>query len=298
MYSYKISRCNQKTLLIFSILFLVSCVAGESPQIEPTLDVGLIYTQAVETAQKEFYLGLTNTALALPTPTLTITPTNTLVPTATTIPTNTPAWYGITNASCIPNNEPVNAKVAEIVDGDTIRVYIDDKVYSIRYIGIDTPETNIDFYSLESKLKNAELVEGMTVTLIKDVSETDVYGRLLRYVISGNTFVNLELVEKGYARAVSYPPDVSCESAFQMAEQTAKIAAIGVWQAPTQPPIVIVQNTPSSGGSNCHPAYPDVCIKGPPPDLDCKDVPYRRFRVLSPDPHNFDGDGDGIGCES
>jgi micrococcal nuclease len=41
-----------------------------------------------------------------------------------------------------------------------------------------------------------------------------------------------------------------------------------------------------------------VCIPPAPPDLDCKDVPYRRFQVLAPDPHNFDRDDDGIGCES
>jgi hypothetical protein len=50
--------------------------------------------------------------------------------------------------------------------------------------------------------------------------------------------------------------------------------------------------------SNCDPSYPTVCIKPRPPDLDCKDIPYRRFTVLPPDPHNFDGDFDGIGCES
>lgn len=63
--------------------------------------------------------------------------------------------------------------------------------------------------------------------------------------------------------------------------------------------------TPVTGGttvstapqSNCDPAYPDVCIPRYPPDLNCGDIPYKRFRVLSPDPHNFDGDGDGIGCE-
>lgn len=57
------------------------------------------------------------------------------------------------------------------------------------------------------------------------------------------------------------------------------------------------------GGGNpdpaCDPAYPDVCI---PPfaevgDLNCGDIPHRRFRVLPPDPHGFDGDGDGVGCE-
>ena len=50
---------------------------------------------------------------------------------------------------------------------------------------------------------------------------------------------------------------------------------------------------------DCDPSYPDpgVCIPSPPPDLDCGDISYRRFRVLSPDPHRFDGDDDGIGCE-
>jgi hypothetical protein len=49
---------------------------------------------------------------------------------------------------------------------------------------------------------------------------------------------------------------------------------------------------------NCDPSYPDVCIPPPPPDLDCSDIPYRNFRVLPPDPHHFDVDGDGIGCET
>lgn len=48
----------------------------------------------------------------------------------------------------------------------------------------------------------------------------------------------------------------------------------------------------------CDPSYPTVCIPPPPPDLDCKDIPFRRFKVLPPDPHRFDGDHDGIGCES
>jgi hypothetical protein len=47
----------------------------------------------------------------------------------------------------------------------------------------------------------------------------------------------------------------------------------------------------------CDAAYPDVCIAPPPPDLDCPDIPHRRFRVLAPDPHNFDRNRDGIGCE-
>ena len=50
--------------------------------------------------------------------------------------------------------------------------------------------------------------------------------------------------------------------------------------------------------SNCSPAYPGVCIPPPPPDLDCPDITYRNFTVLAPDPHNFDSDNDGVGCET
>jgi micrococcal nuclease len=66
---------------------------------------------------------------------------------------------------------------------------------------------------------------------------------------------------------------------------------------PTPPPAPEpVPAAPPRG--NCDPAYPDVCIPPPPPDLNCGDVaPHCRFRVLAPDPHQFDGDGDGLGCE-
>lgn len=50
--------------------------------------------------------------------------------------------------------------------------------------------------------------------------------------------------------------------------------------------------------SNCDPSYPDVCIASPPPDLDCNEITHRRFRVVGTDPHGFDADQDGIGCES
>ena len=49
-------------------------------------------------------------------------------------------------------------------------------------------------------------------------------------------------------------------------------------------------------------SYPTVCIPPPPSDLNCGDIPYHNFTVLwdvpDPDPHHFDGDHDGIGCET
>lgn len=48
----------------------------------------------------------------------------------------------------------------------------------------------------------------------------------------------------------------------------------------------------------CDPSYVGVCIPSPPPDLNCGDIPYRRFKVIGDDPHRFDRDKDGIGCET
>jgi len=67
---------------------------------------------------------------------------------------------------------------------------------------------------------------------------------------------------------------------------------------PTPSPTDTATATATVNPAVCDPAYPTVCIAPPPPDLDCGDIPYRRFAVLSPDPHNFDADHDGIGCES
>jgi hypothetical protein len=55
---------------------------------------------------------------------------------------------------------------------------------------------------------------------------------------------------------------------------------------------------PGNGKGNCDPSYPTVCIKSPPPDLNCPDIPYKNFRVIGNDPHGFDRDNDGVGCDS
>lgn len=67
--------------------------------------------------------------------------------------------------------------------------------------------------------------------------------------------------------------------------------------APAEPQPASVQPTQAQP-ANCDPSYPDVCIPPYPPDLDCNEIPYRRFRVIGPDRHGFDRDNDGIGCES
>jgi endonuclease YncB( thermonuclease family) len=139
-------------------------------------------------------------------------------------------------ADCLQKNTlHQKGVVVEITDGDTITVLVEDgNTYSVRYIGIDTPERDMPFFA-EPARANSDLVLQKEVTLIKDVSETDQYGRLLRYVIVDNIFVNLELVNAGLAQAMKYPPDIACADVFSSAEQEPRAGQIGVWRA-TQTP--------------------------------------------------------------
>ena len=128
------------------------------------------------------------------------------------------------------------ATVTRVVDGDTIRVEIDGKEYRVRYIGIDTPETvdprrPVQCFGKETSERNRQLVEGQVVGLEKDVSETDSFDRLLRYVWVGDEMVNATLVEGGYALASTYPPDVKHADLFAALQAQAREAQRGLWGA-------------------------------------------------------------------
>ncbi len=103
---------------------------------------------------------------------------------------------------------------------------------------MDTPELNdprpeTQALAQAASQKNLELVSGRTVRLERDVSETDKYGRLLRYVYVGEMFINAELVRLGYARVVSYPPDVKNQELLLSFEREAREAGRGLWSSPS-----------------------------------------------------------------
>jgi len=101
----------------------------------------------------------------------------------------------------------------------------------VRYIGIDTPEIypQSEPFGREAWQANRRLVEGKRVRLERDVSETDKYGRLLRYVYVDGVFVNAELVKQGLARAKAYPPDTKYQDYLRQMETEAREAGRGMW---------------------------------------------------------------------
>jgi endonuclease YncB( thermonuclease family) len=123
------------------------------------------------------------------------------------------------NGGSAPTGE--TATVSRVIDGDTIDVLLNGQQVRIRYVGMNTPERDEVCYQ-DALNANRALVEGQTVTLVRDVSNTDRFDRLLRYIYVGNTFVNAEMVRQGWAEVVSYPPDTAQFNNFRNLEIEAR----------------------------------------------------------------------------
>ena len=131
--------------------------------------------------------------------------------------------------------DPQLVRVVKVTDGDTIRVrFVSGAVGPVRYIGIDTPETeprdgrSVCFADRATEA-NARLVEGKEVRLVQDVERKDRYDRLLAYVFVGTTMVNEELVRGGFARPLTVPPNVRFAQRFRQLAEEARTANRGLW---------------------------------------------------------------------
>jgi len=236
-----------KRLILASItlLLLSACMREPTP-----LPAGFIQTAIAGT----FQAGTAQAPLPSDTPIPNPIETPSEIPVTPTKVSNPDLPPG---AECVPKSHPQTlGVVTRIIDGDTIEVLLDDgKTYQVRYIGMDTPERGDPFFE-ETTTKNQELLGGGVVTMVKDVSETDRYDRLLRYIFTEQVFVNLELVKQGYAQAATYPPDVACAEVFLESQRTAQESGIGLW-----PLMAFLQ--PSRLASE--PTSPGIQSSGAPP---------------------------------
>ena len=198
------------------------------------------------------------------------------------------------------------ATVVGVVDGDT---FVVAGRTDVRLLQIDAPEVGSgECYSRKAARELRRLVPvGTAVRLRADprLDDGDRYGRLLRYVFRGTTNVNVALVARGAATVWFYEGRRGRYArALLRAARRARAARRGLWGAcrvvwnPYGPATSYRTNGRArSRDAACDGSYPGVCIPPPPPDLDCRDVRYAGFRVVGADPHRFDGDRDGVGCE-
>ncbi len=136
--------------------------------------------------------------------------------------------------------EKQKVRVVRVIDGDTIEIEGNIK---LRYIGINTPELHdpkkpVECFGQVASDENKKLVEGKEIFIQRDISETDKYKRLLRYVWVGDPsassgqviFVNDYLVRQGFAQVSTFPPDVKYATQFLAAQKEAQENGRGLWK--------------------------------------------------------------------
>jgi micrococcal nuclease len=231
--------------------------------------------------------------------------------------------HGAPNAQSFVAATPsfsLQAKVRQVVDGDTLIARVGRTSEHVRLIGIDAPEVGV-CYSAQATARARGLSLNRRVLLIGDRTQArrDRYGRLLAYVrLPSGRDLGQALIGGGFAKVYVYARPFARLSAYRTSESTARSGRHGLWSAcSTSQPVTTTTaatgttrtilttttaTTTTTPKANCAPSYPDVCIPPPPPDLNCPDVPYKNIRVIytvpNPDPHGFDRDRDGIGCET
>jgi len=131
-----------------------------------------------------------------------------------------------------------SGRITRVVDGDTVHVSLGGRDETVRYIGVDTPETKkpgtpVQCFGKAASAANERLVSGEMVRLRFDAERRDRYGRLLAYVFRrrDGLFVNAALVRGGFAATLSIPPNVAQAGRLRALERRARARGRGLWRA-------------------------------------------------------------------
>jgi micrococcal nuclease len=229
----------------------------------------------------------------------------------------------LASVSIVANAQPATAipvHVAAVSAGDTVTIRLPDGQWErLRLGGIDSPELRYPTaqdgcYAAEAASRTRAYALDRVALFEPEVEPRDRYGRLLGYLWIDGLNLSVQLAAEGYAVLLTDPPNGRYEDQIRAAVTNARAQGLGLWGAcyalqvsapseltelPEEVDSALPADTtsPATGGEACDAAYPTVCIPSPPPYLKCSDIPYRRFVVLPPDPHQLDPGRDGIGCE-
>ena len=184
------------------------------------------------------------------------------------------------STECFGHAACITGKITQIIDGDTLKV--DGK--SIRFALVDAPELKYDGGQAKQFLEQVCPVGSEVVVDQDDDQLSDKYGRILGVVYCNDLNLNKEILDSGIGDLY----EAFCDQSEFATHTWATKHGCG-----NSEDKMVTQQI-----QNCDLSYPDFCIPSSPPDLDCGDISEKDFTVLQPDPHRFDGDKDGIGCES
>lgn len=198
--------------------------------------------------------------------------------------------------------------VVRVVDGDTISINKNGSLETVRMIGVDTPETvhpskPVQCFGQEASAKTKTWLEGRNIILeIDDTQgERDKYGRLLGYVRRDDgLFINLELINQGYAHEYTYNIPYKYQKEFQIAEKEASTSGRGLWavgvcETEEVSSVIVPVAASASIVKGSYQCSSDI--------YNCSDFSTQAeaqalFLSCSVDVHRLDSDKDGVACES
>jgi micrococcal nuclease len=244
------------------------------------------------------------------------------VPPTPVPPTSVPA-----TATPAPDLVPVVA----VVDGDTLKVSLNNTIQTVRLIGIDTPEvvdprTPVQCFGREASARAKELLTGARVRLEQDPTQDsrDKYGRLLAYVwLQDGRLLNRELIAQGFAHEYTYALPYQYQASFKDAERQAREQGLGLWSPETcngqTSTAALAEPTKAAVPPTLAPSRPPAPTTAPtqrpvvpasPPTAVSPGAPYYKncaaARTAGAAPlrrgqpgyrPQLDGDSDGIACE-
>lgn len=193
---------------------------------------------------------------------------------------------------------PVLLKAAPGGDGDSWK---DTRGVEYRLGLVNTPELSECFGRTASAKRKQLTAAGFRARAYA----VDDFGRRVSVVtLADGRNLNIWLARHGYANdkylATFRHENRALATQLDQAFAAARRERAGLWRTCVAAPVqrIVAPPVTAKPAGRCDPSYPDVCIPPPLPDLDCGDISYRRFRVVAPDPHRFDADHDGVGCET
>lgn len=183
-----------------------------------------------------------------------ITACNSLVDNSPVISGEIPNQTENQNTSCLEGLSYREAKVIDVIDGDTIIVLLDGITETVRYLGVDAPEMKARNPEPGRKARtwNRKEVGGKTVKLYAGSRDRDDFDRLLRLVIVDDLFVNSAIIREGLATSFNRPHNDTCAALFTEDMMFAYQNKQGIWQD-----VEDFMELPD--GSSC----PDGCIFPP-----------------------------------
>ena len=185
-----------------------------------------------------------------------------------------------------------NGVVTKVIDGDTMDVKAKDgKTTAIRLSLVDAPETNEPGYT-EAKNFVSKNCLNKEAVVDPDNNQDPSYSRLVAVVYCDGLNINEEVIANGFATIYNSFCDVSEFANTVWAQK------FGCGNNDNPNKNGASSKNDENDPRKCDASYPQVCIPSSPPDLDCGEIEHRNFKVLTADPHGFDGDGDGVGCDS